>query len=233
MVKIAILLSGHLRSWEFCKSWFEEKFIDFNHGIDIFVDTYNELESSFPTNYRQNIEENKLYLTNDRVKELFAGINVVDFNIESEFKYDQYKPQADKIQQGYRLYQQYVEKHNKQYDLVVRSRFDLILEKALNYDFIYDMCVSNKKFLFQSHINGINFGRDLNDQFAISTPDIMDLYFRRFSGEIFPTGIQQGWCIFHSTLRGLTQYHGINRNIDTIHNALVRTSANGTYNVIW
>lgn len=232
-MKIAILLSGHLRSWEYCKPWFEEKFIDSDHEIDIFVDTYNELESSFPTNYQQNIEENKLYRTNDQIKALFTGLNVVDFNIESEFKYEQYKPQADKIKQGYNLYKQYITKHNKTYDLVVRSRFDLILENKLNYNFIHTKCTTNPRFLFQSHINGINFGRDLNDQFAVSNPDVMDLYFRRFTDEVFPADVLKNWCIFHSTLPGLTEFYGIERDWETIHNALVRTAPNETFNIIW
>lgn len=232
-MKIAILLSGHLRSWEYCKSWFEEKFIDSNHEIDIFVDTYNELESSFPTNYQQNIEQNKLFRTDSQVKQLFAGLNVVHFNIESEFKHDQYKPQADKIRQGYNLFQHYSLLNNKTYDLVVRSRFDLILEKKLNYNYIYEKCTTNPKFLFQCHINGINFGRDMNDQFAVSNPEVMDLYFKRFTEEVFPVEILKTWCIFHSTLPGLTQYHGIERDWETIHNALVRTAPNDTFNIIW
>ena len=231
-MKIAILLSGHLRTWQFCKNWFEEKFIDSTHTIDIFVDTYNEIESSFPTNYQHLVNDNELFRTEDQIKQMFSGLNVVDFNIESEIQYHEYKPQADKLQQSYKLFSEYVNKTGEKYDLIVRSRFDLILEQKLDYNYIYDVCVSNPKFLFQSHINGINFGRDLNDQFAVSTPDVMEMYFKRFN-ELFPEEVLKKWCIFHSTLRGLTEYYNVNRDWESIHNALVRTEAGGSYKIIW
>ena len=121
----------------------------------------------------------------DQIKQMFSGLNIVDFNIESEIQYHEYKPQADKLQQSYKLFSEYVKKTGEKYDLIVRSRFDLILEQKLDYNYIYDVCVSNPKFLFQSHINGINFGRDLNDQFAVSTPDVMEMYFKRFNEFIY------------------------------------------------
>ena len=231
-MRIAILLAGHLRSWEFCKNPFIEKFIDPEHEIDIFVDTYNEIESSFPTNYQHLVGENALFKSNDEIEFMLSGLNVVQFNVESEIQHKQYKPQADKLEQSYNFYKNYVNVHNIKYDLVVRSRFDLMLEQKINYNHVYEKCGLDQKFLFQSHINGINFGRDLNDQFAISNPIIMDMYFKRFS-TLFPSEVSKNWCIFHSTLRGLTDYFGITRDWNYFHNALVRTGPDNTFNIIW
>ncbi len=42
-MKIAVLLPGHIRTWDYCKQNFMDTIYDNNHTMDVFVDTYNEI----------------------------------------------------------------------------------------------------------------------------------------------------------------------------------------------
>jgi hypothetical protein len=80
-MKIAILMAGHIRSWDFCKSNFiENVYKNADHQIDVFIDTYNQI---FRSDYHLHKEfEMNIVKENLQVQELFSGINVVSFGID-------------------------------------------------------------------------------------------------------------------------------------------------------
>jgi hypothetical protein len=230
-MKIAILLPGHLRTWEYCKQNFIDKFIDERHQIDIFVDTYNEVESAYPTDRLDLYPKNKkLVLSNHEVFDLFSDLNVVMFNVESEEINRGFEqgPQAVKIEKCYKLFQDYVSVHGE-YDLVIKSRFDILVEDKIDYNFFCENTLNNN-FLFTSHIDinsqKFGFGRNYCDHLGIGNSDVMDKYLTRYSKFL------RKYEVYHGSLDGLINEYNLHRSSDYIHSGLVRFNGDN-YEIIW
>lgn len=171
-MKIAILLPGHLRSWINCKQNFLDMVYDTNHQIDVFVDTYDKVFRS--DSYSEAEKGLEIVLDKEQIYKLFDGINVVNFNIEPELVGDAERLQIKKMSNVYDSFHEYQKIHGT-YDLVVRSRFDIVFDEKIDYEKIYSECKSNPKLIYIG-----NGGIDLeeNDMFAISTTELMTLYFK-------------------------------------------------------
>jgi hypothetical protein len=221
-MKIAILLPGHLRAWEFCKNNFMENLYDANHDIDIFVDTYYEL---YRTDTEQfNRDKLRIFKTKEEIKSLFDGLNVVSFEIEEvpEFvdgyeKVDAHILQRRKISKVFETMMNYEDKNTK-YDLVIRSRFDITVRDKLNYEDILNSCNQNDKMIMIGN-GGVN--HPYNDMFAISTSQNMRLYGKRF--DLYP-------CVHDSFPRMESTYGTIlNRQI-SINRVTVDDNGNHVLN---
>ena len=197
-MNIAIIIPGHLRYWIDCKDNFLEKIYDQNHNIDVYIDTYTTIFRSDAIHSGESAI--KQFLNFQQIKNLFDKINVVDFKFDDE---DKDKTQEKKLQSVYES----VLKSNKKYDLMVRTRFDLLLEDKLDYEFIYNECVKNPKLIF------IGKGGDdglLNDMFAVCLPESFDLYVNRFKyGDV-----EKYEGIHHGSLKQISRHHGIIYNTD-------------------
>jgi hypothetical protein len=192
-LKIAIVIPGHLRYWEDCRNNFLDNLYDTNHDIDVYVDTYLTVFRSDSRTYDE--QNKKQFLTEEEIKKLFFGINVVKFNFDSN---DMDKSQEHKIQSVYKL----LLESNKKYDLVVRTRFDLLLDVELNYEQIYNKCSKNPKLIFIP-----KGGTDelLNDMLAVCLPDTFNIYADRFKYGDIETyeGLQ------HGSLKQISRHHNI------------------------
>jgi len=198
-LSIAIVIPGHLRYWTDCKENFLENLYDESHNIDVFIDTYN---SVFRTDYHSYNEfEKKHFLDEKQIKQLFDGINVVSFNIDDD---DTKHSQETKLKNVHESLVQ----HKKKYDLIVRTRFDIFLEKKINYFEIYKQCMENPKLIFigKGGADGL-----LNDMFAVCLPEAFDIYADRFKyGDV-------AWQEehMHGSLKQINFHHGIVYNTDT------------------
>lgn len=172
-MKIAIFLIGHLRTWtDVCRENTIDTFIDDNHQIDFFIETYNE---SFRKDYSVRKENNYCtILSNDEVKKLFAGLNVLNFSIEEQGNLPAVSGQKRKLEKCYETLKNYEEK-NGTYDLVIRSRPDLFFEQKMDYDYLKNECSANKIIL------GKEITDHINDTFAVGNSQNMRKYFNRFS----------------------------------------------------
>ena len=148
-MKIAILLCGHIRSWN------KEQFIQTFQNVDIFVHTYNNVFGYHPFIQNQTgISNNNIKLTNTEI-ESYIGITTKNIVIEDQddiFINDTNTPiHADTYAQ-YRKFKlcnelrtQYESIHNIKYDLVIKTRFDIsyslniqqIIQLATNPNIIY------------------------------------------------------------------------------------------------
>lgn len=176
-MKIAILLAGHLRTWERCKNNFIETLSDVsNHEIDIFVDTYDQM---FRTDYAVHNEQNfQRCLLKEDIVNSFHGLNVVSFSMEPEVLGIAHLNQARKLLKVFDTFSEY-EAQNGIYDLVVKTRPDIKILEKVNYSNIHSECSKFIKKLFISK-GGVNCLPLENDLLAISTSDIMKLYMNRF-----------------------------------------------------
>jgi len=173
-MRIAILLPGHIRYWNFCKKNFLETLYDTNHQIDVFIDTYYQIFSSDSNKEH----EASLYFeeTEENIRKLFDDINVVSFKIENqeyEFNHDVY--QMRKLMKIANDCIEYQKANNFTYDLVVRSRFDIFIEDVINYNSIKSQIAPNEVFIprIGPPIRG------LNDMLAIMNADSILKYVDR------------------------------------------------------
>lgn len=201
-MKIAILMAGHIRFWERCRDNFMNCIYQPNNKIDVFVDTYNR---KFRSDYavRGECHTFNPILNSSQIISMFDNINLVSFQVEPEVPYhptNQPAPQARKLKKIYDTFNDYQEKNGK-YDLVIKSRFDILLEHPLNYEYILDHCSPEKKTIFIS--NGVvNCIPSDNDMFAISTQETFHYYGYRHHE--FPETI----CP-HTTIRMMRDKHKI------------------------
>lgn len=171
-MKIAICLSGFIRTWEYSKTSFVKNLLQ-NTDYDIFIHTYRQ-------NYFEHsaLEKNIIY-SNEEIIKMFYGLNVKNIIIEdrdiiknkievdckpyeniTNFK-NKIKDSSEKIDNyvnlGIRIYDQlrkihlcnklrkeYQSENDVEYDLIVKSRFDVLYLDKINWDtFIEDNIVYN------------------------------------------------------------------------------------------
>jgi len=150
-----------------------------------------------------NEKERKVILSDEEIKSMFEGINVISFSIDSNDTYPEFS-QITKLQKCYKIFNDV----KKTYDLVLRTRFDLMLEEKLDYKKIYQECLNNPKLIFigKGGLDGL-----LNDMFAICLQRTFDVYMTRFKFSDFTNteGME------HGSLKQIMIDHGIVYNTDT------------------
>jgi hypothetical protein len=141
-MKTAIIISGNIRTWELCKTNFIDTFSELDP--DIFVSTYNQQYG-----YHQAVQD-KIgdhedgILTDSQIIDGFDGVKLCGILIEdydsissvlcNEFSIldKNFKdltnvyPQYRKMEQGIELMCDYETSEIFRYDMVIRTRFDLI-----------------------------------------------------------------------------------------------------------
>ena len=229
-MKIAICISGFLRTWEYTKKSFIEQLLhDKSNDYDLFIHTYNQ------NLYEATAEKEDIFLSENEIKTLFEDLNVKVLVIENRAEtlpviikesekykhlnnYHLQQPESsDKnsitIPIGARTYdhlrklhlcnetrKEYEKENNIKYDLVVKTRFDLCYFNSPEWK----ICLDGKVYFEY----GACFGWP-DDTFCITTPYIMDnWYANRFVkfDEMFITGdnILNGMCA-HQTLKWILE----------------------------
>jgi hypothetical protein len=172
-MKIAIIFVGHVRSWVSCKKNNLEMLFSEKHNIDVYIETYKE---GFRQDYALRKENNeKITYTEDDIKKLFEGINVVKISIESQPPGGSVEGQTRKTVKAYEMFSSFIEERGP-YDLIVKTRMDLYFDKKIDYDAILNECNENNKLIL-----GCNVTDHINDTFAIGKPENMKKYFNRFT----------------------------------------------------
>jgi hypothetical protein len=149
-MKVAILLCGHVRSWDKCKESFLNAFKD----TDIFVHTYNTVLNYHPyISQTENIINNKSTLSTPEIVELI-GLDIKKIVVEDDNNifipsdkiiYDDVYCQYRKNFLCNNLRLDYEKENNIQYDLIIKTRFDIVYSVGLDYilNFIDDIKTHN------------------------------------------------------------------------------------------
>lgn len=183
-MKIAICLSGHLRRFEATASSLLSQ-VKADHDCDIFIHTWDRMgySSAYKTDFIQDIT----LKYSPRITHHYHPKKIIieDSMFVEELKRqgDQYAPHLRgvpkhvghmasmfyKIYAANELRKQYEVESGIKYDWIIRSRTDLLFHEKINFP--EDKSPSN--IYIPKHLSGVNW---LCDQFAIATPDAMDLY---------------------------------------------------------
>lgn len=173
-MRIAIIFTGHIRSWSVCKNNIMEMLNDKNHLVDVYIETYKE---GFRPDYniRNEYQEKILYEEKD-ILNMFDGFNVVKVSIENQnLNFSANDGQRHKIIKAYETFSK-CQENREPYDLIVKSRMDLYFDEKLNYENILVECKEKSKLILGSNVTD-----HMNDTFAIGTPENMKKYFNRFT----------------------------------------------------
>lgn len=183
-MKIALCLSGHLRNFEKTYSTLYFHFLN-KYDVDIFIHTWDKLGFScaFKTDNTLNDTSTKI----EEVKQLYKPKSIIvepsDFIEELKSQGDQYAPHLKnepkhvghmasmfyKIYACNELKNKYQIETNTKYDWVVRCRPDLFFQNTI------EIPSKNKPHTVwvPRALSNVDW---YNDQFAIGSPDNMDLY---------------------------------------------------------
>lgn len=183
-MKVALCLSGHLRKFDETFPSLRKFFLD-RYDCDIFIHTWNKM--GYQSRFRNdpNIDDTNFKL--DKINFLYNPKKIVIEPIEfiEELRKESYsyaphlvnepKPAHHMASMFYKIFacneirKQYQIEKNIEYDWVIRSRTDLLFHGNVN---IPQADIENKIFIPRSifHPNWYN------DQFAIASPNNMDVY---------------------------------------------------------
>jgi len=199
-MKIAICISGFLRTWEQTKKSFMEQLTK-NADVDVFVHTYKQ------NLYEFTAEEKDTEFTEENFRKLFEGVNLIalvaedreaiypiitqeskrfeNVSIYDYLQQESSDPDSKKVPIGIRTYdhlrkihlcnelrKQYEKESGVQYDVVIKTRSDLVYFNTPNWN----MCLDGK---IHTGI-GATWGYP-RDTFCATTPKVMDkVYASRF-----------------------------------------------------
>lgn len=190
--KIAICISGYLRTFKECYPTIE-KYIIRDNDVDIFIHTYDKLGNSsgwrHPIDLSENIDMNFL----DNIPYIKTIVTEKWDDIKYKFeKYRELQPSVTninviatifyKIYQANLLRKNYEKDNNIEYDLVIRMRGDQIFEKSISLDFPEDKILINSYPWGDEDYVHRYFGDDgmrneeewINDRFAVGKPELID-----------------------------------------------------------
>jgi hypothetical protein len=219
-MKIAVIMAGHARSWDYCKSNFIENICHGPHQIDVFCETYNEF---FRSDYRVNNEcEMKISHTDDEIKNMFKEINVVNLGIESEKLGPSQIMHKRKLLKVFDNFLEY-ENNNGKYDLCIKHRFDILLDNKIDYEYILEECTKNSKLIF---IGDGAVHMPENDMFAMTNSDTFKIYMNRLN--LYQN--ENDGMMHHWSMREIQQNFGTVHS-QTIGISIVRVDGNRKYKV--
>lgn len=141
-MRLAIILTGHIRTWEKTKDSFVKSFSKFNP--DVFLTTYDKKYGFAPyirdlTKYYEDED-----ISEEQIRTMFDGINLVNLTVDSSEEMDKYidkikddikikyeniasfYPQFYKLRREFDVLREYEKLHNFNYDVIIKTRCDLV-----------------------------------------------------------------------------------------------------------
>jgi hypothetical protein len=218
-MRIAICFSGQPRYIEEGFFYVKKNILDKYENVDVFVHSWWSSEYINKGFIGTNVKRDCFY-ESDTVEKIKKYYNPIDcifekqihFDINHNINYGKQNPLAVysmfySIYKSNQLKSEYESKNNFKYDLVIRCRFDIVI----NY---FDLNLSDKdKYIFVGgeHHHGGQSGIP-NDQFAISSSQNMDLYSSVYKN-IFDYSKDNHFYDRDFVGEEILKYHFTNKNI--------------------
>jgi len=155
-IKVAVLLSGHVRTWDKCKESFFSMFPPDKY--DIFAEAYEDQYG-----YHPYIQSKLNYFSDNKIKTIEGRFKAC--RIENNIVFDCSKfdhrmrnfthgyCQYSKFQKCIELMTAYEKEHNTEYDYVIKTRFDLVYtDEAKNINFLDGLILDSNNTFPNDHI---------------------------------------------------------------------------------
>lgn len=158
-MKIAVILCGHVRTWELCKESFFEMFPP--ERFDIFMETYTKQYEYHPYIQGQLNYFSDNTIINVSSSDISKGCEIRDTSEEKKLD-DRMKDfthgfsQYSKFQKGIEQMLKYERENSIKYDYLIKTRFDLIYTpeaKTINFDRIKGLISNGERFLILDNNN--------------------------------------------------------------------------------
>jgi hypothetical protein len=173
-MRIAICLSGQPRFLDKGYNNIFEKIISKYNDVDFFIHTWwdNELDAKCANRkYTFNVDTLKIIMDYYKPK-IMLNEPQMNFNIYKDVDYETINPVSPysmfysiKVANDLKIF--YEKKNNFKYDVVIRCRFDILIDK-----FDINLSDTDLSYIYTDTVgNGFP-----NDQFAISSSENMDYY---------------------------------------------------------
>jgi len=187
-MKVAVCLSGHLRKFD--QTFLSlDKYLLGKYDCDIFIHTWDKL--GYHSRFKNDSVSENTMDSIDKINSLFKPKKIIvehssfidDLKLQS-FQYaphlvNEPKPAHHMASMFYKIFacneirNQYQLENNVNYDWIIRSRTDLLFHGDVN---LPSSDIDNKIFIPKS----VFHPQWYNDQFAIATPQNMDVYASSF-----------------------------------------------------
>lgn len=211
-MRIGVLIPGHLRAWDYCKSNFLETVCDSEHEIFVFVDTYHQVyRSDYKLHDEYKMQRTMSY---DEIKDSFSGINLVSLVVENEKLGDASSKQGRKILNCYNRFKQFEQKFGR-FDLCIKTRTDILLDQKLDYERIKKEVTKFRRVIYIG--DGIVRLRFQNDIFAATNSETFEIYCERF--------LEYPDCV-HQSMNYIRREWGVEYN-QTVGISIVRLGGEG------
>jgi hypothetical protein len=159
--KIALCLSGLIRHSFFCFPYIYNSFLNSEYKVDVFIHTWNES----PTISLYNALKYKIENETDVINQIRPQISLEGIKIEGNIN--------NNIKMFYSI-KKCFELVPDDYDVVIRCRFDLLLQDKINLKHWVDRILLNE---FDLYIPNERFNMGgFNDQLAIGSYNGMKIY---------------------------------------------------------
>jgi hypothetical protein len=164
-MKIALCLSGQIRSFDLVKESWKKFFL--KKDIDIFCHTYHKYDNSKYTNF-YNYDDPNDYgsFGESKLEDILDTFKPIYFSYEPPHFHENSKSMFYSIYQSNYLKRSYENTRAFKYDVVIRSRYDLLFHS--------DPIIERNEYLNIIHRPGGTGG--INDWYAYGSSEIMDIY---------------------------------------------------------
>lgn len=157
-MKIAILLSGHIRTWDQCKESFYNMFP--SNKFDIFMETYRDQYG-----YHPYIQSKLNYFSDNKITCIDGEYKLCRIENNVTFDCSKFDPKMKEFTHGYCQYTklqrcmdlmvQYEKENNIVYDYIIKTRFDLIYtneSKEIDFSSIDGLILDSNNTFPNDHI---------------------------------------------------------------------------------
>lgn len=161
-VKIALCLSGLIRNSFFCFPYIYNSFINTEYSTDIFIHTWNDspvIELYKPKNVQIENQKEVLDFVLPQIK-LKTDVSIKGNILNNISMYYSIKKCCDLV--------------NNDYDIIIRCRFDLLLQEKINLKQIVNSILNKEYDIYIPNVQ-FNMG-GYNDQLAIGSYSAMKIY---------------------------------------------------------
>ena len=189
-MRIGLVLFGHLRSFRSTHGSFIQ-FLQTLHqsgDVDVFCHTW-DIEESVTASWWKEHKDGDIPPATVNAKEVEASYKPVRYVIESSRQFDDagYNikssiPVAGILSmlhsqlQAFRLLEQFSKENGTTYDVVIKSRYDLLYEIAPSFSSIITECVANN-CLYLPASNPYELGGSFSDTFVLGPQQLVNEYF--------------------------------------------------------
>ena len=190
-MRIGLILFGHLRSFRNTHNSYK-KFLDVlqqSGTVDVFCHTW-DIEESVTASWWKEHKAGDIPPANVKPNEIVEKYNPVRYFIEpsrqfddSDYKVNSTIPVAGILsmlhsqRRSFHLLEEYCSESNVVYDVVVKTRYDLLYEIAPSFSELLTRCIANK-CLYLPTSNPYELAGSYSDVFAVGPLSLAREYFR-------------------------------------------------------